>query len=119
MRKVTWNVVKGSVSSEDGRSGRNRRNSPAGRRWNRRFYHLCRELRFDSLQGKDEDDEALLRVASARRGVASSSGAMVRTMVSVRFSLLRLLPTEKRYSGEGWRRDDVEGRESPRVWTRR
>jgi hypothetical protein len=39
---------------------------------------------------------------------------MVRMMVSVRFSLL-CLPTEKRDSGEGWRREDGEGRESPRV----
>jgi hypothetical protein len=64
------------------------------------------ELRLDSLEEDGEDVEAVLEMASARRGVAGSSGAMERKVQRCTrvFSLVVLRVKRKEKPEGNWRR---------------
>jgi hypothetical protein len=76
-KNITRKPLKGLVRPEVHRSGRNRRNSPAGHERNRQFSDRLGASRLDSLHREVEDDEVVPTVAAARLGVDGAGGAMV------------------------------------------
>ncbi|KAK1680963.1 hypothetical protein QYE76_041811 [Lolium multiflorum] len=114
MRKFTRNTLRWSERLEEACGGRNQRNSPAGRRWNRRICQRLELSRLDSFGEDGEDDEAHPPVPSEQRGMVCSGGAMARSCRCCGGSFL-LCCSQRREEKRGWRKvgggGGMEGKE--------